>query len=102
MIKVSHIALVSAILVAGATVAEAGWKRSGGGVGPRGGTFSSSGSGSCAGGACASTGSYTGPAGNTVVRNSSGSCSGGVCTRNGTLTGPNGNSAVRSGSISRN
>jgi hypothetical protein len=102
MFKFSHIALASALMVAGVSSADAGWKRTGSGTGPYGGQWSSSGSGSCAGGVCTSTGRVTGPAGNTFVRNSTGSCSGGTCSRSTTVTGPNGTSATRSGTFTRN
>ncbi len=94
--------VAAAMFVAGATVAEAGWQRSSGGVGPRGGTWHSSGSGSCAYGSCASHQSYTGPRGNTVNRYGSTSCSGGTCNHSATYSGPYGGSVTRNSSVTRN
>jgi hypothetical protein len=103
-VKKSHaapITLALAFLLAGASMAEAGWSRKGSGVGPRGGTWSSTGSGSCAGGSCASTQTFTGPAGGTTTRHGSTTCSGGTCNHSATVTGPNGNGYTRSGSFAR-
>lgn len=88
-------------LLLGTTVADAGWSRSGSVTGPRGNTFSGSGSGSCSGGSCSASRSVTGPYGGTVSRNGSGSCSGGTCSGSRTTTGPYGGSVTRSGSFSR-
>lgn len=88
MKSMSIIAGAFAMMLAGASVAEAQFSRSGGGTGPRGGTWSSSGSGSCYGGSCSSQGSYryTSPAGKTYSANrrSGTTCGGGSCTRNST------------------
>ena len=75
--------------------------RSGGGTGPRGNSYTSSGSGSCSNGTCSSSQSVTGPRGGTAVRNNSGSCSGSSCTVNHSGTGPNGRTYTRSNTISR-
>lgn len=93
--------LAAALVVVGASFAEAGWSRSSGGTGPRGRTWSSTGSGSCAGGTCSSSQTRTGPNGGTVTRSGSTSCSGGTCEHSATRTGPNGGTATRSGSITR-
>ncbi len=74
------------------------WKRQGSVHTPKG-TYTTQGSGSCAGGVCARSGSTTGPNGKSV------STSGNVArTDNGvtgtrTVTGPNGGSVTRSGTV---
>jgi hypothetical protein len=93
-------AILATVLMAAGTSSADAWSRSGGGTGPRGNSWSSTGSGSCAGGTCSSGQTYTGPRG-TTTRNGSTSCSGGVCSHTGTVTGPNGNSATRSGTVTR-
>jgi hypothetical protein len=97
----ASLSIVAVLFVAQASAANA-WTRAGGGVGPRGGTWRSTGSGSCAGGSCSSQQSFTGPAGRTYSRQGSTSCAGGTCNSNATVTGPNGGTATRSGTISRN
>ena len=93
--------IAAALVFGGASMAEAGWSRSGGGTGTYGRSWSSSGRGSCAYGACSSCQAFTGPRGQTVTRNGSSSCSGGSCNSSATWTGPGGQSVTRSGSISR-
>lgn len=93
-------ALAIALMVAGASTADAGWSRSGGGTGPRGNSWNSTGSGSCSGGTCTSNQTYTGPRG-TTTRSRSTTCSGGTCKHTGTVTGPNGNGVTRSGTVTR-
>lgn len=95
------ITLAAAFLLAGASVADAGWSRKGGGTGPRGNSWSSTGSGSCSGGSCASMQTFTGPNGGTTTRNGSTTCSGGTCNHSATVTGPNGHGYTRSGSVTR-
>jgi hypothetical protein len=92
--------IAAALIAGGASVAEAGWQRSSGGTGPRGNSWHSSGSGSCANGSCASSQSFTGPRG-TSSRTGSTSCYGGTCNHSATVTGPYGNSVTRNSSISR-
>jgi hypothetical protein len=94
-------ALAAVFMIAGSSMAEAGWKRSGTVVGPYGGTTTVQGSGSCAGGVCTSSQTWTGPNGGTTVRKGKRVCASGVCTYSGTLTGPAGRSVARSGTISR-
>ena len=55
--------LAACSLVATSVLAEAGsrWSRSGGGTGPYGRTWSSSGSGQCSGGSCTSNQAFVGP-----------------------------------------
>ena len=97
----ASLSIVAVLCIAQVSAANA-WTRVGGGVGPRGGTWHSSGSGSCAGGSCSSQQSFTGPAGRTYTRQGSTSCAGGTCNSSATLTGPNGGTVTRSGTISRN
>src|SRR5438552_2615672 len=87
------------VMAAGASSAEA-WTRSGGGSGPRG-SWSSSGSGGCAGGSCGHTSSFTGVRGNTVTNTGSTTCAGGTCTHTGTTTGPYGGTVNRSSTFTR-
>jgi hypothetical protein len=61
-------AFAAVFMIAGSSMAEAGWKRSGTVVGPYGGVTSVQGSGSCANGTCSSTQTWTGPYGGTTVR----------------------------------
>jgi hypothetical protein len=96
----SAAAVAGMIMAAGASSAQA-WTRAGGGVGPRGGTWSSHGSGGCAGGTCGHTSSFTGPRGNTYTNTGSTTCAGGSCTHTGTTTGPNGGTISRSSTITR-
>jgi hypothetical protein len=96
----ASLSLVAALFVFQASAANA-WTRSAGGVGPRGGTWHSSGSGSCAGGSCSSSQSATGPAGRTISRQGSTSCSGGTCNHSATVTGPNGGTATRASTVTR-
>jgi hypothetical protein len=96
----ASLSLVAVLFVAQASAANA-WTRVGGGVGPRGGTWHSSGAGSCAGGSCSSNQSFTGPAGRTVTRAGSTSCAGGTCNHSATITGPNGGMVTRNSTVSR-
>ena len=93
------VCMATLLLAAAATVAEAGWSRSGGGTGPNGRSWSRS--GSCANGACSSHRSYTGPNGGTVSRSGASSCANGTCGSSATWSGPNGNTVTRSGSVTR-
>jgi hypothetical protein len=90
--------LAVALMTAAASSADAGWVRSGSGTGPRGNSWSSTGSGSCAGGTCSSSQTFTGPRG-TTTRNGSTTCSGGTCNHTGTITGPNGGTINRSSTV---
>ncbi len=93
----------ASILIAGTTLAQAQWSRSGSATGPAGRSVTSQGGGSCAGGTCNFGGSTTGPQGRTASRQ-------GTVTRtapgqfqsSGTYTGPGGRTATRSGSFTRN
>lgn len=60
--------LAIALTFAGASVADAGWSRSGGGTGPRGNTWNSSGFGSCSDGSCSHSTTVTGPNGEGYTR----------------------------------
>jgi hypothetical protein len=91
--------IAAMVMAAGASSAEA-WTRSGGGSGPRG-SWSSSGSGGCAGGSCGHTSSFTGVRGNTYTNTGSTSCAGGSCTHTGTTTGPYGGTVSRSSTFTR-
>jgi hypothetical protein len=94
--------LATSMLFGAAMVSNAeAWTRSSASTGPKGGTYSSSGAGSCSGGRCASSQAVTGRRGNTVTRNGSTSCGGGSCTGTATYTGPAGNTATRTRSFSR-
>ncbi|WP_240535739.1 hypothetical protein [Bradyrhizobium sp. STM 3809] len=93
-------AIAAMVMALGSSGAQA-WTRSGGGVGPRGGTWSSSGSGGCAGGSCSHTGSFTGPRGGVVTNSGQTSCAGGTCTHTGTTTGPYGGTINRSSTFTR-
>ena len=54
------LALATIALIAGTSIADAaGWSRSGGGTGPRGRTWSSQSSGSCSGGSCTRTSTWS-------------------------------------------
>jgi hypothetical protein len=96
----ASLSLVAVLFVAPISAANA-WTRVGGGVGPRGGTWHSSGAGSCAGGSCSSSQSFTGPAGRTISRSGNTSCAGGVCNHSATITGPNDGTVTRSSTLSR-
>jgi hypothetical protein len=101
MIKFSSFALATALILTGVSAAEArSWQRTAGATGPYGGHWSSSGSGSCAGGSCSSNQSWTGPGGNTVTRSGTTTCSGGSCQGSATYTGPSGNTVTRTRSFS--
>lgn len=81
--------------------ADGAWSRSGGGVGPYGRTWSSNGSGQCAGGSCTSHQHATGPNGGTWSRSGAASCAGGSCNRSATVTGPRGGTRTRNATWSR-
>lgn len=95
------LALAGASLASAATLAEAGWARSGGGTGPYGRTWSSSGSGGCYGGSCSSHQAFTGPNGGTTTRSGATSCAGGTCNHSATVTGPNGGTRTRNSTWTR-
>ena len=92
---------IAAMVIAAATPSAEAWTRSGGGVGPRGGTWSSQGMGGCAGGSCSHTGTFTGPRGGTFTNTGSTTCAGGSCTHTGTTTGPYGGTINRSSTFTR-
>ncbi|SMX56171.1 Conserved hypothetical protein [Bradyrhizobium sp. ORS 285] len=94
---------ISAMVMALGTSGANAWTRSGGGMGPRGGTWSTSASGGCAGGSCSRShaGTYTGPRGGVVTNSGQTSCSGGTCTHTGTTTGPYGGTVSRSSTYTR-
>jgi hypothetical protein len=103
MTRFSTFAAAAALMLAGATAADAqGWSRNSSTTGPNGGKWSSSGSGSCAGGTCSSSQKATGPHGNSVTRNGATSCANGKCSGTATYSGPRGNTATRTRSITRN
>lgn len=103
MTRFSTIAAAAALMLAGATAADAqGWTRNSSTTGPNGGKWSSSGSGSCVGGTCASSQKATGARGNSVTRSGTTSCANGQCSGTATYTGPGGNTATRTRSITRN
>ncbi len=81
--------------------AEGGWSRSGGGTGPYGRTWSSSGSGGCYGGSCASNQAFVGPNGGVTTRSGSTSCAGGTCNHSATVNGPNGGTRTRNSTWTR-
>ncbi len=94
-------ALATCSLLASTALAEAGWARSGGGTGPYGRTWSSSGSGNCAGGSCTSSQAFTGPNGGTTTRSGATNCAGGTCNHSATVTGPNGGTRTRNSTWTR-
>jgi len=96
-------AAVAAMVMALGTSGAQAWTRSGGGVGPRGGTWSSSATGGCAGGSCSRShsGTYVGPRGGVVTNSGQTSCAGGSCTHTGTTTGPYGGTVSRSSTFTR-
>jgi hypothetical protein len=101
MNKITPLAVAAALMIVGASSAEAGWKRNKVLTGPYGGTVVTNGSGSCANGVCTSAQTKTGPYGNTATRNGAISCDGlGNCASNATITGPAGKKFKRSGSFS--
>lgn len=102
MTRPATLAAALVLAIASTTAAEAGWKRNSTTVGPNGGVWSSTGSGSCSGGSCASNQTWTGPGGNTVTRNGSTSCANGSCSGTATYTGPGGRTVTRNRSITRN
>ncbi|GLH82150.1 hypothetical protein SSBR45G_70590 [Bradyrhizobium sp. SSBR45G] len=94
---------IGAMVMALGTSGANAWTRSGGGMGPRGGTWSTSASGGCVGGSCSRShgGTYTGPRGRVVTNSGETSCAGGTCTHTGTTTGPNGGTVSRSSTVTR-
>jgi hypothetical protein len=96
----ASLSLLSLLFVAQAPAANA-WTRSVTAVGPRGGVYHATGSGSCAGGSCSSSRVATGPRGGTVTRSRSTSCADGTCNHSATVTGPNGGTVSRSTTVSR-
>ena len=95
------IALAACSLTASSALAEAGWVRSGSGIGPYGRTWSSTGSGSCGGGSCSSHQTFVGPNGGVTTRTGSTTCAGGTCNHSATITGPEGRTATRNTSWTR-
>jgi hypothetical protein len=100
MTKTFTLAAAAAALWLGALSPShaASWSRQNTATTPNGGTASYNGGGTCSGGTCSSSGTYTGAQGNTATRQGTASCSGGSCTSSGGVTGPNGKTASRSGS----
>src|SRR5437868_5688979 len=88
MSKLLTFSAITAMLMLGTAGEAAAWSHTGSVVGPRGGTTTYGGSGSCAGGACSSQGGGTLPSGRTWSRQGTTTCANGACTSNGTLTGP--------------
>lgn len=101
MFRMPTLAAAAVCLVFGASIAEAGWARSGSATGPRGHTWTGSSSGTCAGGSCSASRTVTGPHGGSASRSWSGSCAGGTCSGTRTTTGPYGGTVTRSGTITR-
>ena len=98
---VATLALAACSLAATSALAEAGWMRSGGGTGPYGRTWSSSGSGGCYGGSCASNQAFVGPNGGVTTRSGATSCAGGTCNHSATVNGPNGGTRTRNSTWTR-
>jgi hypothetical protein len=94
-------ALAAFALTATPAFAGGGWSRSGGGVGPYGRTWSSSGSGHCSGGSCTSNQAFVGPNGGVTSRSGATSCYGGTCNHSATVTGPNGGTRTRNSTWTR-
>lgn len=96
-------AAIAAMMMALSASGAQAWTRAGGGVGPRGGTWSSSASAGCAGGSCSRSHSrtYTGPRGGVVSNSGQTTCAGGSCTHTGTTTGPYGGTVSRSSTYTR-
>jgi len=92
---------LAAFALAATPASAGGWSRSGGGVGPYGRTWSSSGSGYCAGGSCTSNQEVTGPNGGAWRRSGSTACAGGTCNHAATVTGPRGATRTRNASWTR-
>jgi hypothetical protein len=101
--KALLIAATTATLSLAAVADANAWTRNSTTTGPYGGSVHSSGSGSCSGYNCSSSGTYTGRYGQTATRNSATACNPATqsCTRNSTVTGPNGGQVNRSSTISR-
>jgi hypothetical protein len=95
------LAVSAAALATTPASADGAWSRSGGGVGPYGRTWNSSGSGQCDGGHCSSHQQATGPNGGKWTRSGNTDCAGGTCSRNATVTGPDGGTRSRSATWSR-
>jgi hypothetical protein len=101
--RITPIALALGLMLAGSLSAEAqGWQRNRSTTGPNGGQWGTQGSGSCAGGSCASQQRWTGPRGATATRSGKTTCGGGSCNGTATYTGPRGQSATRTRSATRN
>jgi len=92
---------LAAFALAATPASAGGWSRSGGGVGPYGRTWSSSGSGYCANGSCTSNQEVTGPNGGAWRRSGSTACAGGTCNHSATVTGPRGGTRTRNSSWTR-
>ena len=95
------LALAACSLVAASDLAEAGWARSGGGVGPYGRAWSSSAHGGCAGRSCSSHSTVTGPRGGVTARSRSTTCAGDTSNRAVTVTGPRGGTRMRNSTWTR-
>jgi len=89
---------LAAFALAATPASAGGWSRSGDGVGPYGRTWSSSGSGYCAGGSCTSNQVFVGPNRGVTSRSGSMSCYGGTCNHSATVTGPRGGTRTRNSS----
>jgi hypothetical protein len=92
---------IAALVMTAATPSGQAWTRYGGGTGPRGGTWSSSGMGGCSGGSCSHSSTLTGPRGGTFTNTGSTTCAGGTCTHTGTTTGPYGGTVNRGSTFTR-
>lgn len=103
MNRIAPVALTLGLMLAGSLSAEAqGWQRNRTTTGPYGGQWGMQGSGSCAGGTCASQQRWTGPRGGVATRSGTTTCAGGSCTGTATYTGPRGQSTTRTRSFTRN
>jgi len=95
------LALAVAVFAATPALAGGGWAHSGGGIGPYGRSWSSSGSGQCANGSCASSQVFVGPNGGVRSRSGATDCAGGTCNHSATVTGPYGGSRTRNSTWTR-
>jgi hypothetical protein len=76
------------------------YTRTGGGTGPNGNSWLSSGSGSCANGSCSSQQTLTGPAGNQATRKNGLQCAYGACKTSHKITGFGGGTLTRGSTFS--
>lgn len=101
--RIAPVALAIGLMLAGSLSAEAqDWQRNRATTGPNGGQWGMQGSGSCAGGGCASQQRWTDPRGGVATRSGTTACAGGSCNGSATYTGPRGQSATRTRSFTRN